>query len=100
MMQAGDFRDGGDLSDLTWHDRAGVGAILVERKMRAGAASRGNASVTWRKSQAAVGCSVTALRTIFLRSWVRMSRSVTELTGTGEIAIESLYAPENCALFL
>jgi hypothetical protein len=29
-------------------------------------------SVTWRESQAAVGCSVTAVRAIFLRSWVRM----------------------------
>src|SRR5713101_2594393 len=36
MMQAADFRDGDHFSDLAWHDRAGVGAILVERKMRAG----------------------------------------------------------------
>ncbi len=35
MMQAADFRDGDHLSDLVWHNRAGVGAILVERKMRA-----------------------------------------------------------------
>ena len=37
-----------------------------------GAVSQGNASVTWRESQAAVGCSVTAARMIFLRSWPRM----------------------------
>ena len=34
-MQAADFRDGDHFSDLAWHDRAGVRAILVERKMRA-----------------------------------------------------------------
>src|ERR1700722_9099441 len=32
----------------------------------------GNASVTWRESQAAVGCSVTAVRTMFLRLCARM----------------------------
>ncbi len=36
MMQAADFRDGDHLSDPAWHDPAGVGAILVERKMCAG----------------------------------------------------------------
>ena len=36
-MQAADSRDGDYLSDPAWHDRAGVGTILVERKMRAGA---------------------------------------------------------------
>src|SRR6266849_1054063 len=35
MMQAADFRDSDHLSDLAWHNRAGVGAILAERKMRA-----------------------------------------------------------------
>jgi hypothetical protein len=35
-MQAADFRDSDHLSDPAWHNRAGVGAILVERKMRAG----------------------------------------------------------------
>ena len=34
MMQTADSRDGDDLSDSAWHDRARVGAILVERKMR------------------------------------------------------------------
>jgi hypothetical protein len=37
MMQAADLRDGDHLSDPAWHDRARVRAILVERKMRAGA---------------------------------------------------------------
>src|SRR5208282_5985932 len=37
MMQATDLRDGDHLSDPAWHNRARVGAILVERKMRAGA---------------------------------------------------------------
>jgi len=33
--QAADLRDGDRLSDLAGHDRVGVGAILVERQMRA-----------------------------------------------------------------
>ena len=33
VMQATDFWDGDNLSDLAWHDRAWVGTILVERKM-------------------------------------------------------------------
>ena len=37
MMQAADLWDGDHLSDPAWHDRPGVGAVLVERKMRAGA---------------------------------------------------------------
>src|SRR6266481_4237190 len=37
-----------------------------------GAVSHGNASVTWRESQAAVGCSVTPVLTIVLRSCARM----------------------------
>jgi hypothetical protein len=37
MMQAADLRDSQSLSDPARHDRAGVGTILVERKMRAGA---------------------------------------------------------------
>ena len=32
----------------------------------------GKAAVTWRESHAAVGCLVTAVLTIFLRSWARM----------------------------
>ena len=36
MMQATDFRDGDDSSDAAMLNRAGVGAILVERKMRPG----------------------------------------------------------------
>ena len=36
-MQATDLWDGDDLSDPAWHDRARVGAILVERKMSASA---------------------------------------------------------------
>ena len=35
MMQAADLRDRDDLPDPARHDRAWVGAILVERKMRA-----------------------------------------------------------------
>lgn len=31
----------------------------------------GTLSVTWRESQAAVGCSVTAVRMIFMRSWLK-----------------------------
>jgi hypothetical protein len=46
-MQAGDFRDGDDLSDLRWHDRAGIGAILVERKMRAGVSAKSHAARRW-----------------------------------------------------
>jgi hypothetical protein len=34
-MQATDLRDGDNLSNSAWHDRAWVGTILVERKMRA-----------------------------------------------------------------
>jgi hypothetical protein len=37
-----------------------------------GAVSHGNASVIWRESQAAVGCSVRAVLTKFLRLWARM----------------------------
>jgi|SRR5271165_505799 len=37
MMQATDFWDSDDSSDAAMLNRAGVGAILVERKMRAGA---------------------------------------------------------------
>ena len=37
MMQATDFRDGDDSSDAAMLNRAGVGTILVERKMRASA---------------------------------------------------------------
>jgi hypothetical protein len=36
-MQAADLRDADHLSDPARHDRAGVGTILVERKMRAAA---------------------------------------------------------------
>ena len=36
-MQAADFRYGDDSSDAALLNRAGVGAILIERKMRAGA---------------------------------------------------------------
>ena len=36
-MQATDFWDGDNLSDSAWHDRAWVGAILVERKVSTGA---------------------------------------------------------------
>ena len=36
-MQATDLGDGDHLSDLAWHDRTGVGAILVERQMRSSA---------------------------------------------------------------
>jgi hypothetical protein len=36
-MQAANLGDGDHLSDPGWHYRAGVGAILVERQMRAGA---------------------------------------------------------------
>jgi len=36
-MQAADLRDGDHLSDLPLHDRAGLGAILIKRQMRAGA---------------------------------------------------------------
>jgi len=36
-MQAADLGNGDDSSDPGWHDRAGLGAILVERKMSAGA---------------------------------------------------------------
>jgi hypothetical protein len=36
-MQAGDLRDRDGSSELAWHDRACVGAILVERKMSTGA---------------------------------------------------------------
>jgi hypothetical protein len=36
-MQADDLWDGDHVSDPAWHDRAGIGAILFERKMRAGA---------------------------------------------------------------
>jgi hypothetical protein len=35
VMQAADLGDGDDSSDPGWHDRAGIGAILVEREMRA-----------------------------------------------------------------
>jgi len=37
MMQAADLRDGDDSSDPAWLDRARIRAILIERKMRAGA---------------------------------------------------------------
>ena len=37
MMQAAAVRYGDHLSDPAWHGRARVGAILVERQMRAGA---------------------------------------------------------------
>ena len=37
MMHASGLRDGDHLSDPTWHDRARVRAILVERRMRGGA---------------------------------------------------------------
>ena len=37
VMQAADFRDGDDSSDAAMLNRAGVGAIFIERKMRAGA---------------------------------------------------------------
>jgi len=37
MMQAADLADGDHLSDPAWHDLAGIGAILAERQMRAGA---------------------------------------------------------------
>ena len=37
MMQAAALRYGDHLSDPAWHGRARVGAILVERQMRAGA---------------------------------------------------------------
>ena len=50
-MQATDLRDGNHFSDPAWHDRAGVGTILVERKMRAGALEvvdvRGQAVDPW-----------------------------------------------------
>jgi hypothetical protein len=36
-MQATDLGDGDDLSDLAWHDWWRDGAILVGRRMRAGA---------------------------------------------------------------
>lgn len=37
MMQATDFWDGDDSSDAAMLNRAGLGAILVEREMRASA---------------------------------------------------------------
>src|SRR5216684_4513745 len=43
------------------------------RSRKRGAVSHGNASVTWRDNQPADGCCVTSKRTIFLRSWARMS---------------------------
>jgi hypothetical protein len=36
-MQTGDLRDRDGSSELAWHDRTWVGAILVERKMSTGA---------------------------------------------------------------
>lgn len=48
-----------------------------------GTVSHGKACVTWRESQTVVGCSVTAMRTIFLQSWARRSsRRAAETTQT------------------